>query len=381
MLAIVEAIRMWRPYLFRRKFFVQTDQRSLKYFLDQCVATPEQQKWLAKLMGYDYEIIYRPDSENSVADALSHQPNSPVLHHLHTTAVTLWDEIKGRVVIPSCVTLWTKLLHEAHNTKIGGHSSVLRTFKQLAQKFYWPKMHQFVQAYIKHCEACQKMKSETLYPAGLLHPLPIPSQVSDDITLDFVEGLPTSHDKDTILVVVDSFTYHPQTDGQTEVVNQCVEKYLHCFVHQWSHKWSTYIPWAELWYNKTFHASTGMTPFQALYGCLPHLFHNYRSGDSSLHEEDVTFDVGEMEFLKLHPYRQQLIFKRAHQKLVGHFYEPYPIIQKIGMVAYKLQLSEGARIHPIFHVSLLKKIVGDLGGYSTELPPVNDEGIILLEPQ
>lgn len=94
MLAIVEAIPMWRPYLFRRKFFVQTDQRSLKYFLDQCVATPEQQKWLAKLMGYDYEIIYRPNSENSVADALSHQPNSPVLHHLHTTAVTLWDEIK-----------------------------------------------------------------------------------------------------------------------------------------------------------------------------------------------------------------------------------------------------------------------------------------------
>ena len=78
--------------------------------------------------------------------------------------------------------------------------------------------------------------------------------------------------------------------------------------------------------------------------------------------KDVTFDVGEMEFLKLHPYRQQLIFKRAHQKLVGHFYEPYPIIQKIGMVAYKLQLSEGARIHPIFHVSLLKKIVGDLVG-------------------
>ncbi|RVX01241.1 hypothetical protein CK203_036133 [Vitis vinifera] len=66
--------------------------------------------------------------------------------------------------------------------------------------------------------------------------------------------------------------------------------------------------------------------------------------------KDVTFDVGEMVFLKLHPYRQQLIFKRAHQKLVGHFYEPYPIVQKIGMVAYKLQLSEGARIHPIFHI-------------------------------
>lgn len=66
-----------------------------------------------------------------------------------------------------------------------------------------------------------------------------------------------------------SSAYHLQTDGQTEVVNRCVEQYLHCFVHQWPHKWSTYIPWAELWYNTTYHASTGMTSFQALYGRLP----------------------------------------------------------------------------------------------------------------
>lgn len=51
MLAIVEAIRLWRPYLLGKKFFILTDQRSLKYFLEQRVATPEQQKWVIKLMG------------------------------------------------------------------------------------------------------------------------------------------------------------------------------------------------------------------------------------------------------------------------------------------------------------------------------------------
>jgi len=62
---------------------------SLKYFLQQRVATPEQQKWVIKLLGYDYEIIYRPDQENSAADALLRRSDSPILHHLHTPTVTI----------------------------------------------------------------------------------------------------------------------------------------------------------------------------------------------------------------------------------------------------------------------------------------------------
>jgi len=82
MLAILEAIRLWRPYLLGRKFYIQTDQRSLKFLLEQHITTPEQQKWVAKLMGYNYEIIYRSGRKNVAADALSHKQGSPVLHHL-----------------------------------------------------------------------------------------------------------------------------------------------------------------------------------------------------------------------------------------------------------------------------------------------------------
>lgn len=71
MLAIIEATRIWRLYLLGQNFIIQMDQCSLKYFLEQKVATPEQQKWLAKLMRYNYEIHYRPSRENAATDALS----------------------------------------------------------------------------------------------------------------------------------------------------------------------------------------------------------------------------------------------------------------------------------------------------------------------
>jgi hypothetical protein len=64
-----------------------------------------------------------------------------------------------------------------HNTKNGGHFGVLQTFKKLAQQFYWPKIYQVVQEYVKKCDTCQWVKSETLSPAGLLQPLPVPYQV------------------------------------------------------------------------------------------------------------------------------------------------------------------------------------------------------------
>lgn len=66
-----------------------------------------------------------------------------------------------------------------------------------------------------------------------------------------------------------STTYHPQTDGQSEVVNRCLEQYLHSFTYHQPHKWSFFLPWVEFWYNTTYHASTSMTLFQAFYGRLP----------------------------------------------------------------------------------------------------------------
>ncbi|KAL6323200.1 hypothetical protein AAG906_027482 [Vitis piasezkii] len=185
--------------------------------------------------------------------------------------------------------------------------------------------------------------------------------------------------------------------------NRCVEQYLCCYAHHQPRKWSFFLPWAEFWYNTTYHASTGMTPFQALYGRLPPTIPHYLMGTTPVHAVDQNlasrdailrqlktnlhaatnrmkqYQVGDMVFLKLQPYRQQSVFCRASQKLASRFYGPYQIEQRIGKVAYKLNLPEGSKIHPIFHVSLLKKKLGEPNNTTVELPLADDEGEIVLE--
>jgi hypothetical protein len=66
-----------------------------------------------------------------------------------------------------------------------------------------------------------------------------------------------------------STAYHPQSDGQTERVNQCLEMYLRCATHDSPTKWKLWLPLAEFWYNTTYHTSLGSFPFKVVYGYDP----------------------------------------------------------------------------------------------------------------
>lgn len=182
-------------------------------------------------------------------------------------------------------------------------------------------------------DICQRVKTEHVSYPGLLHPLPIPDALWKDIAMDFIEGLPHSVHKNCILVVVDrlikygyflslkhpytfkevvelflqeifrlhglpntimtdkdfiftsqfwqhlfksmgtrlnlSTAYHPQSDGQTERLNKCLESYLRAMAFSHPKKWMNWLPLAEWWYNTNYHSALKTTPFEALYGTPP----------------------------------------------------------------------------------------------------------------
>lgn len=167
LLAIVLAIQKWRHYLLGRHFVIRTDQQSLHHLMDQRVLAPDQLRLVTKLFRYDFEIQYKPGAANRVDDASSRREEADVATF---TAISIPQQLdldalcqeqsrdphcaavlanvqfdagsapgysiqnglllfKTRLVIPASSPWVLRLLHEFHNSVIGGHSGFLRTYK------------------------------------------------------------------------------------------------------------------------------------------------------------------------------------------------------------------------------------------------------------
>ncbi|KAL6496605.1 hypothetical protein OROGR_029863 [Orobanche gracilis] len=210
-----------------------------------------------------------------------------------------------------------------------------------------------------------------------------------------------------------SSAYHPETDGQTEVVNRSLECYLRCYTMHETKNWTRYLPLAQFWYNTSTHSSTGVTPFEAIFGRKPALAHTYISGtsnnytiDSTLstqhtifqkikaslqraqqrmihqankHRFDIEFKEGDKVYLKLRSYRQLSVRKSTFHKLAPKYYGPFTVIKKVGKVAYELDLPSESRIHRVFHVSLLRPCIGKPPP-SGPLPDSTEDGDLVTAP-
>ena len=100
----------------------------------------------------------------------------------------------------------TKIIAAFHSSAIGGHSGVQATYHRIKRLFHWKGLKQAVDDFVKQCQICQQAKHLNTHPAGLLQPLPIPQGAWQDLSMDFVEGLPKSEGYNVILVMVDRFT-------------------------------------------------------------------------------------------------------------------------------------------------------------------------------
>ena len=240
---------------------------------------------------------------------------------------------RGRLYVPDHDPLRLHLIKLHHDTPAAGHPGRSKTLELLKRTYHWPRMHQDVDRYVRNCHTCQRSRTSRHAPYGILRPLPIPDRPWQDISMDFVTGLPWSQGFDAIWVVVDRLTkarhlvpcrtntdandladlfianvfrlhglpdsivsdrgpqfasafwkrlcdrlsidrklstsFHPETDGQTERVNAVMEQYLRAYVSHLQEDWSTWLPLAEFAANNQASETTGASPFFGMHGFDP----------------------------------------------------------------------------------------------------------------
>ena len=112
------------------------------------------------------------------------------------------------------------------------------------------------------------------------------------------------------------------------------------------------------------------------------LAQNWMKQQADQHCSERSFNVGDWVFLILQPYKQMSLKNtKKDNKLSPKYYGPYKVLQNIGSIAYKLEVPPYSRVHPFFHVSCLKKVIGDTLPVQTMLPKIDEEGKIILEPE
>jgi hypothetical protein len=257
---------MWRHYLMGTHCNIFTDHKSLKYIFTQADLNMRQGRWLELIKDYDLEVHYHLGKANVVADALCRKLQCNCVM-MDSRIDTLCDELsKMKIeVIPSCAlshisvepalqdqiimaqlsdkgvqiikenlhqktekykcfrqdgkgTLWfesilvvpknkdlkKKILDEAHLSKLSMHPGSTKMYHDLKPLYWWTRMKREIAQYVAECDTCQRIKASHLKSAGALQPLSIPSWKWDDISMDFIVGLPnTSRHHDSIWVIVD----------------------------------------------------------------------------------------------------------------------------------------------------------------------------------
>ena len=370
----------------------------------------------------------------------------------------------GKIYVPNDAEIRLRILRMYHDHPVSGHQGRDKTLELITRKFEWPDSRTFVMDYIASCGPCTRNKPRRHKPYGLLQSLPIPEQPWHSISMDHIEQLPLSRGHDSILVVVDRFSkmaifiattvtatskdlageflrfvaskhgcpqdivsdrgskfvskfwravterlgikrnlstaYHPQSDGQTERVNQTLEQYIRMYCAYQQDDWYDWLPLAEIAYNNSKHSASGQSPFFINYGFHPSFdlvdgisasipgkdfTNNLESIHSKVREtleqsrksarhfadkrrsESFEINVGDLVMLSSEHIRTTRPTRKFSERYIG----PYKVLEQVSKVAFRLELPlEMRRVHPVFHISLLEPFkTSNIPGRTPQPPP------------
>jgi hypothetical protein len=265
--AVVHALKIWRHYLLGNICHVYIDHKSLKYIFTQSELNMRQRRWLEIIKDYDLEIHYHPGKANVVADALSRKASCHCLT-IRTPNITLCQEMeklnlgmiqhgtltqlklesillqriidaqitdKGmkhihekieaskancfrkddqgiiwfndRIVVPKDAEVRQQILNEAHLSQYSIHPRSTKMYQDFNQHYWWTKMKIEIARYVARCDTCRCVKAVHMKTAGPLQSLPIPTWKWEDISMDFIVGLPKiAKGFDSVWVIIDRLT-------------------------------------------------------------------------------------------------------------------------------------------------------------------------------
>ncbi|OMO57573.1 Integrase, catalytic core [Corchorus capsularis] len=323
--ALVRALQTWQHYLWPKEFLIHTDHESLKYLKGQQKLNKRHAKWIEFIESFPYVVQYKQGKENVVADTLSRRYvllsmvdskflGFEFIKELYASDAYFGEIFKAcekflfgkyykhngflfkesRVCEPTC-SLCFVLVRELHEGGLMGHFAVDRTYEILHEHFYWPKMRYDVGKHVSSCIVCLQAKP-TSKPHGLFSKMAhfIACTKTDDAinvaNLFFKEivrlhGMPRTSvsDRDAKFLrhfwktlwaklgtkLLFSTTCHPQTDGQTEVVNRTLSTLLRALIKKNLRTWEDCLPHVEFVYSRNIHSTTGFSPFEIVYGFNP----------------------------------------------------------------------------------------------------------------